>query len=203
MVELTNEQENPLNGTQKNWTQPFYVKTAQDLISRMYDKLSEVFNAHQGKFGSQWLNVVLCKNLGLALDDQQLRISIGLRLGANICVVHTCNCGKIVEGDDLHGLSCTKSAGRFSRHATLNSLMKQTLEPLDLPLVLEPGHCNKFERISSNVNFEWTKCEFSKNRNKFESLCSNFELSIKRASDFSPFHPVHRGPLGPLMFPPC
>ena len=56
-------------------------------------------------------------------------------------------------------------------------------------------HGKKFERISSNFNFEWTKFEFSKNRNKFESLCSNFELSIKRASDISPFGLVPRGPL--------
>ena len=93
-LNLTNEQESPLGGTQKNWTQPVYVKTAQDLFSRMDDKRSNVFNAHQVKFGSQWLNVVPCKNLGLKLDDQQLRISIGLRLGANICVAHTCHCGK-------------------------------------------------------------------------------------------------------------
>ena len=44
---MTNEQESPLDGTQKNWTQPVYVKTSQDLISRMDDKLSKVFNAHQ------------------------------------------------------------------------------------------------------------------------------------------------------------
>ena len=137
-LSLTNEQESPLDGTQKNWTQPVYVKTAQDLISRMDDKRSKVFNAHQGKFGSQWLNVVPCKNLGLKLDDQQLRISIGLRLGANICVAHTCHCGIRVERDGLNGLSCTKSAGRFSRHATLNSLIKQTLGSLDLPSMLEP-----------------------------------------------------------------
>ena len=70
--------------------------------------------------GSQWLNVVPCKNLGLKLDDQQLRISIvcvsvptpALRIRAT---------GKRVERDGLHGLSCTKSAGRVSRHATLNS----------------------------------------------------------------------------------
>ena len=66
---LTNEQESPFDGTQKNWTQPVYVKTAQDLFSRMDDKRSKVFNAHQGKFRSQWLNVVPCKNLGLKLDD--------------------------------------------------------------------------------------------------------------------------------------
>ena len=64
-------------------------------------------------------------------------------------------------------------------------------------------HGIKFERISSNFNFEWTNIEFSKNGNKFESLCSNFELSLKRASDFFPIHLVPRGPLGPLMFPSC
>ena len=52
--------------------------------------------------------------------------------------MHTCHCGKRVEGDGLHGLSCTKSAGRFSRHATLNSLIKQTLGSLDLPSMLQP-----------------------------------------------------------------
>ena len=104
----------------------------------MDDKRSKVFNAHQGEFGSQWLNVIPCKNLGLMFDDQQLRISIGLRLGVNICVAHTCHCGKRIERDGLHGLFCTKSAGCFSRHATLNSLIKQTLGSLDLPSMLEP-----------------------------------------------------------------
>ena len=104
-LSLTNEQESPLDATQKNWKQPVYVKTAQDLISRLDDKRSKVFDAHQGKFGSQWLNVVPCKNLGLKLDCQQLRISNGLRLGANICVAHTCHCYKRVERDGLHGLT--------------------------------------------------------------------------------------------------
>ena len=137
-LSLTNEAESPLNGTQKNWTQPVYVKTAHDLISRKDDKRSKVFNAHEGKFGSQWLNVVPCKNLGLKLDEKQLRISIGLRLGAIICVAHTCHCGTRVERDGLLGLSYSKSAGPFSRHSTLSSLIKQTLGSLDLPSVLEP-----------------------------------------------------------------
>ena len=57
-----------------------------------------------------------------------------MRLGANICVAHTCHCCKKVERDGLHGLSCTKSAGRFSCHATP---IKHTLGSLDLPSVLE------------------------------------------------------------------
>ena len=96
-LSLTNEQESPLVGTPKKWTHPVYVKTAKELISRIDDKCSKAFNAHQGKFGSEWLNVVPCKNLGLKLDDQLLRISIDLRLEANICVAHTCHCGKRVE----------------------------------------------------------------------------------------------------------
>ena len=80
-LSLTNEQEILVNGTQKKWTQPVYVKTAPDLISRMDDKRSKVFNAHQGKFGSQCLQVVPRKNLGLKFDDQQLRIPLGLRPG--------------------------------------------------------------------------------------------------------------------------
>ena len=40
LLSLTNEQESPFDGTQKNWTQPVYVKTARNLISRMDDKRS-------------------------------------------------------------------------------------------------------------------------------------------------------------------
>ena len=47
-LSLTNEQDSPVDRTQKKWTQPVYVKTAQDLTSRMDDKRSKVFNAHQG-----------------------------------------------------------------------------------------------------------------------------------------------------------
>ena len=66
------------------------------------------------------------------------RFPFGLRLGASFCVAHTCHCGKRVVRDGLHGLCFTKSAGRFSLHATLNSLIKQTLGSLDLPSMLEP-----------------------------------------------------------------
>ena len=41
-LSLTNEQESPLDGSQKNWTQSVFVKTAQDSISGMDDKRSKV-----------------------------------------------------------------------------------------------------------------------------------------------------------------
>ena len=115
------------------------LKKSTKMISRIDDKCSKVFNAKQSKFGTQWPIVAPCKHLGLKLDDQQLQISIGLRLGADICDAHTCHCGRRgVEREGLHGLSCTKSDCRFSHHATLNSLIEQTLGSLDLPSMLEP-----------------------------------------------------------------
>ena len=86
------------------------------------------------------------------------------------------------------------------------TLTNECLYSSDGTHVNKIGHGNKFERISSNFIFEYTKFEFSKNRNKFESLCSNFEqtaVSIKRTSDISPIYLVPRGPVGPLMFPSC
>ena len=41
-LSLTNGQESPLDGTRKNWTQPVFVKTDQNLISRLDDKRSKI-----------------------------------------------------------------------------------------------------------------------------------------------------------------
>ena len=49
-------------------------------------------------------------------------------------------CGKDVTDNGLHGLSCIKSAGRFSRHSNLNALIKQSLSSTHIPSVLEPRH---------------------------------------------------------------
>ena len=84
----------------------------------------------------------------------------------------------------------------------LEGLALKIFTIFDVPLnIRNLGHGTKFERISSNFNFEWTKFEFSKNRNKFESLCSNFELSINRASDISPFHLLPHRPFGAAYVP--
>ena len=74
----------------------------QGLHSRMDDKRLKVLNAQQGKFGSHWMNVVPWKNLWLKLDDQPLRISIALRLGAKICVAHTRQFGERVDPHSSH-----------------------------------------------------------------------------------------------------
>ena len=85
--------------SKKNRTEPIFDGEIADLILRLEPTDVRRFNAFQDRFGYQWLNVIPCKNLGLKLSNQQLRIAIGLRLGSKICEGHKCVCGKDVTED--------------------------------------------------------------------------------------------------------
>ena len=65
--------------------------------------------------------------------------SLSLRPGAKICEKHTCRCGKLVEENGHHGLSCARSSERFSRHHNLNTLVKQRMSSIKVPPILEPN----------------------------------------------------------------
>ena len=79
-------------------------------------------------------------SLGLHLDDETIRVSVALRLGAPICEPHPCRlCARPVTSLGLHGLSCPKSAGRHSRHAHLNDVVRRSLSSAGFPAVLEPA----------------------------------------------------------------
>jgi hypothetical protein len=95
-------------------------------------------NAYQGKVAGAWLNAYPSRTMGLKLTDEQTRIALGLRLGANICEPHQCICGATVEKDGRHGLACKKSVGRHPRHSMLNDLVKRALASAGLPSTLEP-----------------------------------------------------------------
>ena len=77
-----------------------------------------------------------------------MRISLSLRLSGKICEKHTCRCDKLVEENGRHGLSCARSAGRFSRHHNLNTLVKQALSSIKVPSILEPNGPNRTDGIT-------------------------------------------------------
>ena len=87
-----------------------------------------------------WIQAVPVPSLGLHLDDETIRVSVALRLGAPICEPHPCRlCARPVTSLGLHGLSCSKSAGRHSRHAHLNDVVRRSLSSAGFPAVLEPA----------------------------------------------------------------
>ena len=131
--------EAPSDFIQKHWTSSLSDTTFDQLITDLDVEIVKRLNAYQDPFGSACLNVEPSKSLGLKLIDQRLRIPLSLRLGAKICEKYTCRCGKLVEENGHHGFSCAKSAGRFSRHHNLNTLVKQALSSIKVPSILEPN----------------------------------------------------------------
>jgi len=80
--------------------------------------------------------------MGTFLDNDSLRISIALRLGAPIVKSHNCVCGSYVNISGTHGLCCQKSAGRRFRHDSINDILKRALVSAKIPSILEPqGTC--------------------------------------------------------------
>ena len=74
------------------------------------------------------------------MDDDVIRIAVGLRLGLPLCRPHECsNCGAQIEEFGTHGMSCRFSRGRHSRHASLNDIIKRSLDTAKIPSHLEPS----------------------------------------------------------------
>ena len=62
-------------------------------------------------------------SVDLRMDDDVIRVAVGLRLGANLCEPHTCTCGVPVDARGMHGLACKRSTGRHPRHGLLNDVV--------------------------------------------------------------------------------
>ena len=87
--------------------------------------------------------------LGLRMDDNVVRVAVGLRLGVSLCQPHQCHqCGMEVDHLGLDGLSCRMSQGRHSRHAAVNELIRRALASAKVPSHLEPlgTSCAKGEK---------------------------------------------------------
>ena len=68
-------------------------------------------------------NAVPIANCGLHLDDETLRLAVGVRLGTKICYSHTCPCGALVDELGLHCFVCRKGNGKQTRHSLFNEVI--------------------------------------------------------------------------------
>lgn len=130
-------------GKQSTWDRP--------LIQR---EINHLFEVHQGQYhqarlravstphASDWLHALPITACGLRMDDETVRVVVGLRLGATICEKHLCPCGATVSEDGSHGLSCRLGPGRVPRHSMLNDLIQRALVRAGVPSIKEPpGLC--------------------------------------------------------------
>ena len=86
---------------------------------------------------NDWLHALHFASSGLRQENEDIRIAVGLRLGAAIYQAHQCPCGAVTEVNGLHGLSCKLGSGENSKHASLNYIIYHASYRADIPAVKE------------------------------------------------------------------
>ena len=94
--------------------------------------------AVSAEHSSDWLNALPISSCGLRLSDEAVRVAVGLRLGATLCLPHQCPCGSEVDCLGSHSLSCKKSSARIQRHSALNDIIHRALIRAGVPSTKEP-----------------------------------------------------------------
>jgi hypothetical protein len=138
--DVENENERPtIPQFQKNWDNINIKRIIDnDLIFNSSRHLAR-FKALQCRESGSWLHAIPSPNIGTLLDNTSFQVCIGLRLGCNLCTPHICKCNAKVDEIGIHGLSCSKSSGRFSRHTEINSIINRSLTSIHVNSTLEPN----------------------------------------------------------------
>jgi len=68
-----------------------------------------------------WLFALPIASCGLKLDDEAVRVAVGLKLGLDLCEPHQCHCGSVVDARGLHSFVCKTAPGRSARHQALTT----------------------------------------------------------------------------------
>ena len=130
----------PASHHQKAWDDIKVSATADSLLKQAPDAVSRSrLLAASTKESGAWLNALPVTSLGLRMDNNTVRVAVGLRLGSPLCRPHTCHhCGVQVDSTARHGLSCKWSEGRHQRHAAVNDIVHRAMSAAHLPSRLEP-----------------------------------------------------------------
>ena len=140
-AQVTGGATSPDSCSQESWDLPLIDRAKNSMIASAVDETNRarLLAATSGNSGD-WLNALPVPSLGLLLSESELRISVSLRLGADIVHPHACvACGEQVSSIGIHGLSCRSSAGRIPRHLAANDIIKRALSSANVPSVLEPA----------------------------------------------------------------
>jgi len=136
--------EPPAAHKQNSWDRPVIEcdkatvwKSSSDPTSQR--RLAAVSAPHSG----DWLHAMPITACGLKLDDEAVRVAVGLRLGVDLCGSHKCPCGALVEPSGSHSFSCKLAFGRMARHHALNDLVYRAFVSANIPVTKEPVGLNR------------------------------------------------------------
>jgi len=100
----------PLAGKQSFWHRPGLLTVRELIESSLVEPSRRArFLSHSG----DWLLALPIANCGLRLDDEAVRVAVGMKLGLSLCVPHNCHCGTLVDAQGLHTMICKKAPGKI------------------------------------------------------------------------------------------
>ncbi|KAL1446882.1 hypothetical protein WDU94_010923, partial [Cyamophila willieti] len=146
---------------QREWFEISIKKVIEDLVfPSPLEK--QRFNVLQNYVSGAWLRAIPSPNIGTFLDNNTMRVCVGIRLGCTICRTHTCSCGSTVDDTGRHGLSCKFSAGRISRHSEINKIVQRALSSANISARLEPNGLLREDgkRPDGITNIAWERGKF-------------------------------------------
>jgi len=109
------------------WDRPGVLADPALVKSQMNPPLQQAsFLAASSLHSGDWLLALPRASCGLRLDDEAVRVAVGIRLGLPICVPHECQCGQLVDVYGIHSFVCKRASGRTARHHALNELVART-----------------------------------------------------------------------------
>ena len=125
---------------QHSWDKQAVAKDLATLTASMQsDHQKAILLAVSAPHSGDWLQALPITACGLRLDDEAIRVAVGLRLGAKLCEPHACPCGAMTNELGTHGLACKISSGRSVRHHNLNDAVWHALTRADIPSAKEPS----------------------------------------------------------------
>ena len=131
---------------QKSWDEIITQQTLASLTTSLTsDKDKACLEALQAKESGSWLHALPSSLIGTLMESKSFQIAISLRLGCKICHIHQCICGETVDSYGHHPLSCTKSQGRFSRHSSVNNIIRRSFVSCNVPSILEPSDISRMD----------------------------------------------------------
>ena len=130
--------------TQRGWDEAVCKIEYSKLLQCSKDQIALArLRAAAAPHTGAWLQALPSPALGLHLGGDTVRISVALRIGADVTQPHQCHCGKVVHSDGHHGLSCKYSAGRLPRHSHLNDIVRRSLLAAGIQSWMEPLHLDR------------------------------------------------------------
>jgi hypothetical protein len=131
----------PFDGPMKQsaWDRPLITLTRRQIEEDLATPFHQAsFLAASASHSGDWLNTLPITSCGLRLDDEAVRVAVGIRLRLDICVPHQCRCGSQVDAKGVHSLVCKQAPGRTARHSALNDTIARSFAAAGIPVSKEP-----------------------------------------------------------------